>query len=317
MVENLTQENQENKEGSHPVKEVSSESRLLLIFVSIFIISIIALLSLMLKSPLTPEKESFYTAKHYQSFNAKLSEIKLANLKQKNIERSFSPEEVASFLREIFTKKEVSNLKGERYIAFPSPIILELKNQNFQLFLNLRIYTLNLVLGVKGKINLQERRLLTITLERLSLGKLAFPGAIIQNILKSFNIIIAYPMPHFLKAVYLENSLLKLGSKAKHETKSKPQKTERPPALTSSRRQTLEQKSQSSTKKATAKAKKVYSQEEKAKKLHQTGDYFFTKKRYDFALKYYKKLANECPDYSKIKIIKKRIDILSEAKNVK
>jgi len=226
--------------------------------------------------------------------------MQTAHYRKQPFQKKFSATEVIPFIKHIIIRKKLVNSAQKTLFNFPNKIILNFTQNEFQLFFGLEILSMELGFGLEGKLALNNNSHLMITPTAAHIGKLKIPGFVCQYILKILNIIIAYPVPSYIKDITISNENLYLTTNATFANYSEQIKAAIKPKIT--------KPAAPLNTKELPKPKPSYDKKA-AKKLHNIGNYFFARRHYDMALKYYQKVLNLYPEYDKKDEIIKQIEM--------
>lgn len=258
---------------------------------------------------------------------------------------SLSAEEVNVFLKEI----QESNTYLAGFVSVPDKITCIFNEKTADIFVDAFIWKLKVTLSAEATFEIDNKARLHILPKKVSLGRLSIPGQVVLDILELFNLSVVYTVPKEVKALeVISGNLLVIGdkiafSKAKRKVekkKAKKQKTTKrqaaisdlvnkesapvakeetayiPPVTPKKNLEPVKLKTVNKAKTVkprTIKPNKV--SDAKAGSLHKTADYFHKTRKNEFALKYYKQIVDEYPEYTKIDEVKTKIKILKSYKD--
>lgn len=133
---------------------------------------------------------------------------------------TFTSAEIAAFLHvKALQPTIIENSKGTIYFIFPSRVRLSIMPKFLKLYLYMKVYGIDVIVGVKGSLIVKRDGYMYLSLESISLGRLPVPKAVLTQMTKSIAISFKYPLPDQISDIVLREDTLTLVSQTMRSPK--------------------------------------------------------------------------------------------------
>lgn len=133
---------------------------------------------------------------------------------------TFTSEEIAAFLHvKALQPTIIQNNEGKIYFIFPSRVRLSISPKFFKLYLYMKVYGIEVVVGIKGEVVVKRDGHLYLTLKKISLGRMPVPKAALSQMIKSIAVAFKYPLPDQIADIFFREDAVTIVSQTMRSPK--------------------------------------------------------------------------------------------------